>query len=63
MAIIWNPELSKIYWIPDNSFAVSGMTFWVKWDSRKKWGQIYFFLSPLVATKIAEKPGPENNHE
>ena len=29
----------------------------------KKWGQIYFFLSPLVATKIAEKPGPENNHE
>ena len=28
-----NPELSKVYWIPDNSFAVSGMTLRIMWDS------------------------------
>ena len=33
MAIIRNPEFSKVYWIPDNSFAVSGMTLCIKWDS------------------------------
>ncbi len=33
MAIIRNPEFSKGYWMPDNSFAVSGMTLRIKWDS------------------------------
>jgi len=31
-AIIRNPELSEVYWMPDNSFAVSGMTLRIKWD-------------------------------
>jgi hypothetical protein len=46
MAIVRNPALSRVYWIPDNSFAVSGMTLRIKWDSN---GSVFLLHSSLLS--------------